>query len=188
MEEKSTFWKSAMIYGLYLGIAVVLFSVILYVAGQMLNPAITWISYVIIAAGIYLSQLNYRNKELNGSIRYGTALGFGVAVMLFSGILQTVYTIVIFKLDPSLLDQLRIIQEEALMKQGLPEESIETATEMMSKFQSPAVMAFSGLFSVVFIGFIISLITSIFIKKTNEGSAFEEAMEEVQNEEEASKE
>lgn len=185
MEEKSTFWKSAMIYGLYLGIAVVLFSVILYVSGQMLNSAINWISFVIIAAGIYLSQLNYRNKELNGFIKYSTALGFGIAVALFSGIIQTVYTIVIYKLDPSLLDQMRMLQEEAMLKQGLPEESIETATEMMSKLQSPALLAFSGLFSVVLIGFIISLITSIFIKKTDEGSAFEEAMEEVQQDEEA---
>lgn len=182
MEEKSTFWKSAMTYGLYLGVAVVLYSVILYVLGQMMNPALTWISYVILAAGVYLSQLNYRNKELNGFIKYSTALGFGVAVMLFSGIIQTVFTVVLFKLDASLLDQLRIIQEEALMKQGLPEESIETATEMMSKFQSPVVMAISGLLSMVFIGFIISLITSIFTKKTDEGSAFEEAMEEVEEE------
>lgn len=183
MEEKSTFWKSAMTYGLYLGIVVVLFSVILYVVGQMMNPALTWISFVILAAGVYLSQLNYRNKELNGYIKYSTALGFGVAVMLFSGIIQTVYTVIIYKLDPSLLDQLRMIQEEALLKQGLPEESIETATEMMSKFQSPLMLAFSGLFSFALLGFIISLITSIFIKKNDEGNAFEEAMTEVQKEE-----
>lgn len=184
MEEKSTFWQSAMTYGLYLGIALVLFNVILYVLGQNLNPTLGWITYVIIAAGIYYSQLNYRNRELNGYIKYSTALGFGVAVMLFAGIIQSLYTVILFKfIDPSLLDQIRMMQEEVLLKQGLPEESIESATDMMAKFQSPVLMAISGLFSFALLGFIISLITSIFVKKNDEGNAFEEAMEEVQKEE-----
>jgi len=183
MEEKSTFWKSAMTNGLYLGIAVVLFGVILYVLGQSLNPAVSWISYVILAAGVYLSQLNYRNKELNGSIKYSTCLGFGVAVMLFAGIIQTVYIVVLFKLDPSLLDQLRVIQEEAMIKQGVSEEDIEKVGEMMGFVRNPFIIAISGLLTFALLGFIISLITSIFVKKDNQDNAFEEAMEEVNQEE-----
>lgn len=184
MEEKSTFWQTAMTYGLYLGIAIVLFSVILYVIGQSLNPALTWITYVLIAAGTFYSQLNYRNKYLNGYINYSTALGFGVAVMLFAGVIQSLYTVILFKfIDPSLFDQIRVMQEEAMLKQGLSEESIEAATEMMSKFQSPLLLAISGLFSFALLGFIISLVTSIFVKKRDEGNAFDEAMEEVQKDE-----
>lgn len=184
MEEKSTFWQNAMTYGLYLGIAIVLFSVILYVFGQSLNPSLTWITYVIIAAGIFYSQLNYRNKDLNGYIKYSRALGFGIAVMLFAGIIQSLYTVILFKfIDPSLFDQIRVMQEETMLKQGLSEESIEAATDMMAKFQSPVLIAISGLFSFALLGFIISLITSIFVKKNDDGNAFEEAMEEVQKEE-----
>jgi hypothetical protein len=182
MEEKSPFWKSAMTYGLYLGLAVVLYSVVLYVLGQNMNPALTWISFVILAAGVYLSQLNYRNRVMNGFLSYSSALWLGVAVMLFSGIFQTVYTIVIYKLDPSQLDQIRIMQEEAMLQRGMSEEDIETASEMMNAIQSPAVLAISGLISFVILGFIISLITSIFVKKTDDGSAFDEAMKEVQDE------
>ena len=43
MEHKSTFWKSAMIYGLYLGIVITLYSVILYVAGQNANKSLGYI-------------------------------------------------------------------------------------------------------------------------------------------------
>ncbi len=182
MEEKSTFWKSAMTYGLYLGIVAILYSVILYIANQNLNPALTWINFVILTVGLYLSQLAYRNRQLNGYISYSTALGFGVAVMLCSGIIQSVYTVILYKLDPSLLDQMRMMQEETMLKQGLPEESIEAATEMINKFQNPMLLAISGLFSFAFLGFIISLITSIFVKKKNDGSAFEDAMEEVKEE------
>jgi hypothetical protein len=184
MEKKSTFWQSAMTYGLYLGIALVLFNVILYVLGQNLNPALRWITYVLITAGIFYSQLNYRNRELNGYIQYSTALGFGVAVMLFAGIIQSLYTVILYKfIDPTILDQIRMIQEEAMLQKGLPEESIETATDMIAKFQSPVLMAISGLFSFALLGFIISLITSIFVKKNDEGNAFDEVMEEVKKEE-----
>ncbi|MDD4190097.1 MAG: DUF4199 domain-containing protein [Mangrovibacterium sp.] len=184
MEEKSTFWQSAMTYGFYLGVATVLFSVILYAMGQNLNPSLTWLSYVIIAAGILISQRNYRNKELDGYISYGTALRFGVAAMLFAGIIQSLYTVILFRfIDPTLLDQIRVMQEETMLQQGLPEESIEVATAMMSKFQSPAIIAISGLFSFALLGFIISLATSIIVKKHDEGNVFDEAMEEVQKEE-----
>ena len=79
MEEKSTFWKSAMVYGLYLALALTLFSVITYVAGLILNPKIGYVSIVLVIIGIVIAQINYRNKELNGTITYGQALGFGVA-------------------------------------------------------------------------------------------------------------
>ncbi|MEL7587766.1 MAG: DUF4199 domain-containing protein [Prolixibacteraceae bacterium] len=185
MEEKSTFWPGAMTYGLYVGIAIVLYSVILYVLGQTLNPTLGFISYLIIAAGILLSQLHYRNNQLNGYIKYSTALGFGVAIMLFAGILQSLYTVILFKfVDPSLIDQMRLLQEEAMLKQGLNEESIEAASEMMGKFQSPVIMAVAGLFSSALVGFIISLVTSIFVKKADDENAFEQAMEEVKKEEE----
>lgn len=185
MEEKSTFWTSAMTYGLYVGVTIVLYSVILYVFGQIMNTTLSLASYVIIAAGILLSQLHYRNNQLNGSITYGKALGFGVAVMLFAGILQSLYTVILFKfVDPTLIDQMRLLQEEAMLKQGMNEESIEAATDMMAKFQSPVIMGISGLFSSALVGFIISLITSIFVKKNDEESAFEQAMDEVKKDEE----
>jgi ABC-type antimicrobial peptide transport system permease subunit len=87
------------------------------------------------------------------------------------------------KIDPSLMEQIRIMQEEALMQQGMSDDQIEMAGEMMSKFQSPLVLVISSLFTFAFIGFIISLVTSIFIKRKEDENAFDEAMGEVKSEE-----
>ena len=114
MEEKSTFWKSAMTYGLYLGIIVTLYSVLLYVTGQNTNKSLGYISFLLYAGGIVLAQIYYRNNELNRTISYGQALGFGVAVMLSAGIITALYNIIIFKIDPSLIDQLKTMTEEKL--------------------------------------------------------------------------
>jgi len=183
MEEKSTFWKSAMIYGLYLGIVVTLYSVILYVSGQTVNKSLGYVSFVLYAVGVVLAQINYRNKDLHGVISYGQAVGFGVAVMLFAGIITALYNIIIFKIDPSLIEQIKSMQEEAMLKQGLSEDQIEAAMSMTSKMMSPGILAISGLFSSVFMGTIISLVSAIFVKKQPNEDAFEDAMEEVKPEE-----
>ena len=172
-----------MTYGIYLAVAIILYNVILYVFGKNLNQTLGLITYVIMGAGIYYCQYNYRNKELGGYIDYSKALGFGVAVMLFAGVLNALYTVIMMKIDPTIMDQIRTMQEEAMLKQGMSDDQIEMAGEMMNKFQSPVIIVISSLFTFAFIGFIISLITSIFIKKKQDEDAFDEAMDEIKSEE-----
>ncbi len=184
MEEKSTFWKSAMIYGLYLALVLVLLSVILYVSGLILNQKVGYASMVVYVAGIIFAQITYRNRELNGTISYGQALGFGVAVMLFSGIITALYTLILYTyIDPTLIDQMKAVQEEALLQKGMSEDQIEAAMSVASKMMSPGVMSIMGLLGSLFVGTIISLVTSIFVKKQPNEDAFDEAMEEVKTEE-----
>jgi hypothetical protein len=183
MEEKSTFWKSAMIYGLYLGIAVTLYSVILYVAGQTQNKGLGYVSFLLYVVGVVLIQIKYRDKDLNGVISYGQALGFGVAVMLFAGIITALYNIIIFNIDPGLIEQIKSIQEEAMQKKGMSDEQIEAGMAIASKMMSPGIIAISGLFVSVFFGTIISLLSAIFVKRQPGDDAFEDAMEDVKTEE-----
>ncbi|MGE4587056.1 MAG: DUF4199 domain-containing protein, partial [Mangrovibacterium sp.] len=101
----------------------------------------------------------------------------------FAGIIQTLYTIILYKyIDPSVMEQIRVMQEEAMLKQGLPEESIEMATSMMAKFQSPLILAVSSLITFVLIGLVISLITSVFVRRNKTKDGFEQAMEEIREE------
>lgn len=182
MEQKSTFWRSAMTYGIYLAAALILYNLILYLIGENLNQTFVYISYFIMGGGIYVCQMNYRDKELGGYIDYGNALGFGVAVMLFAGILNALYSVILLKVDPGMMEQLRIMQEENMMQQGMSDEDIEAMGKMMSKLQNPAVFVISSLFVYAFMGFIISLVTSIFLKKKDDDHAFDDAMDEIKPE------
>lgn len=182
MEQKSIFWKTAMVYGLYLGILVTLYSVILYVTAQTQNKVLAYFPVIIYAVCIILAQTYYRDRELHGTISYGEAVGFGVAVMLFSGIISALYNLIIFKIDPSLIEQIKIAQEEAYLKNGMSEEMIEKAMAMSGKMMTPGWMAMMGLFGAVVMGTIISLVTSIFVKRQPNLDAFDEAMEDVKTE------
>src|SRR5665647_1670327 len=149
MEQKSTFWKSAMIYGLYIGIVLTLYSVILYVAGQSTNKSLGYASIIMYAVCIVLAQIHYRDHELKGVISYGQAVGFAAAAMLFSGIITALYTLIIFKIDPGMLDQIKSVQEEAMLKQGLTEDQIEQAMTIASKMMTPGWMSMMSILSAV---------------------------------------
>lgn len=183
MEQKSTFWRTAAMYGLYLGVALTLFSVVLYVAGQMQNNYLSMLSFLIMAIGIIIAQINYRDRELGGAISYGQSVGFGTAVMLFVGIISALYALIIYKVDPTLVDQIKIAQEETLLQRGFTEEQIEASMSMTSKWMTPGWMSISVLFTSIFMGTIISLVTSIFVKRPPNVDAFDEAMEDVKTEE-----
>lgn len=184
MEEKSTFWKSAMIYGLYIGIFFTLFSVILYVTGQTQNKTMGYISFPLYALAIVLIQLQYRNKEMNGVMSYGQAVGIAVAAMLFSGIITALYTMILYSfIDPTLIDQIKNLQEQEMLKKGLTEDQVEAAMAMSSKMMTPGWMSIMGLIGSVIIGTLISLISSIFVKKQPNEDDFNEVMEDVKSEE-----
>ncbi len=180
MEQNSTFWKSAMVYGLYLALVLTLFSVILYVTGFILNQNVGYISMALTVVGIVICQIQYRNKELNGVISYGQAVGFGTAIMLFAGFVTALYTLILYTfIDPGLVDQMKVVQEEAMLAKGMSEDQIEVAMTMASKMLTPGWMSIMGLVGSVFMGTIISLLSSIFIKKQPNEDAFDEAMEDV---------
>jgi len=173
-----------MAYGLYLALVLTLFSVILYVSGLILNDKVGYISIVLTVVGIIIAQINYRNKELDGVISYGEAVGFGAAIMLFAGIVTALYTLILYTfVDPGLITQMKVMQEEAMLQKGMTEDQIEAAMAMTSKMMSPGWLSIMGLVGSVFIGTIISLISSIFIKRQPNENAFDEAMEDVKTEE-----
>jgi len=167
MEEKTaSIWKSTLITGVYIGIVLILLSVVFYVTGNPFSKVSQYLTYPIMIGGVLWAQFNYK-KALGGTLTYGQGLGSGVLAITFAALISGIYTFVLFKfIDPSLTEQMRVFTEEQIVKQGrVPEEQIEMAVNMATKFQTPLMLLIFGIFGGAFIGLIISLITSIFMKK-----------------------
>jgi len=158
--------KSSLLSGIYVGVILILVSVILYVASLMFETWAQYISWPVLIAGAVYAQLSYR-KSLGGEITYGQALGAGVLALTFASVLSAIYTIFLHTvIDPSLIDQTRLMMEQKMAEQGkIPEEQIEQAVNMVMKFQKPPILAVIAIFGGAFFGLIISLITAIFTKK-----------------------
>lgn len=170
MEEKSaSIWKSGLTLGAYLGIAMVLYSVILYVTGLSFNTTVGYISIAFLIVGIIAIQLIYK-KQQNNILTYGQGVGIVVIAMISTGVISMIYTYLIYVvIDPDYYQQFLLFMEEqttsSLVKKGMSEDQIQMSLEIQNKFQAPIILAFGALLNSIIVGLIASLITSIFIKK-----------------------
>jgi hypothetical protein len=170
MEQKSTsIWKSGLTLGVYLGIVIILYSVVLYVTGLAFNKVAGYVSMALLLIGIIVIQLNYK-KEQGNILSYGQGVGVAVIAMISTGVISMVYTYLLYAvIDPDHYQQLLLFTEEqttaTLIDRGMGEDQIQMSLEMQQKFQTPVILAIGTLVSSLVIGSIASLITSIFIKK-----------------------
>ena len=167
MEQKpASLMKSTLTSGIYIGVVLILVSVIFYVAGLMFETWAQYVSWPILIAGAVYAQLSYR-KSLGGEMTYGQALGAGVLALVFASVLSAIYTILLYTvIDPGLTEQTRIVMEQRMVEQGrMPAEQIDQAVDMMMKLQKPPILAGMAILMGAFTGLIISLITSIFTQK-----------------------
>ena len=156
----------AMSYGLYMGLALILNSVVFYVMGSPFAPASAYISYAIVIAGIAWSMKTYKENNQEAGVTYGRALGLGTLQSLYASLILAFFTFVLFKLvDKTLIDKFLAFLEEQLLKSGTNENQIDTVMTMYRKVMTPLVYSLAQIFSVTFYGFIFSLILAIFFKK-----------------------
>jgi hypothetical protein len=176
---KSLFWNKAMTWGALVGAALAAELLIAYFANTYFSPYRTYISWTIYIAGIYLGTTAFKKMvPENRPFTYGSALGFGTSIMLFSGIVSAVVTYLVFKFDVEFMDAFMVNVEEVLLNSGLSDSLIEQQIALQKQMMTPAYVAFSQAFNVVFYGFLISLVSSIFLRKKNSGG-FDEAMSEL---------
>lgn len=187
MTKKSTgVFTNALNGGLYIGLALVIFSVIMWAAGFSNTTSKGTFNFVIqlviIASILFLTTKSYRDQKLNGTISYGRVIGYGVLATLTSGIILAIYTYLFFEvIDPDALTQMRIAQEEAMLNRGMSPKQVDDAMIIMSKFSNPITMSLGNIINMPFLGLIISLIEGIFLKK--QGDPFASAMKDLENEE-----
>ena len=167
MESQSnSVTRMAMSYGLYMGLALILNSVIFYVMGSPFSPVSGYISYGIIIACCALVMKTYRDNREKGGVSYGTALGLGTLQSLFASLILAFFTFVLLKLvDKTLIDKFLSFMEEQLLRSGVSESQADTMMVMYRKVMTPLTYSLAQILSVTFMGFIFSLILAIFFQK-----------------------
>ncbi len=181
MEDKSTFWKNSLKHGLIVGLAMVVYGVLLYILELNLNTALGYVNYVILIAGFILGTKAFRDHELNGNISYGRALGYSVVILTVATLISIIYSYLMMTvIDPDMVNKIQAIGEEKMLERGMTDEQIEMAQKMNSKFMSPGIMMTFAFVGMMIFGTILALITSAFVKK--EGDPYNAAMEDINEE------
>ena len=182
MEEKSnSFFKTAINLGVMLGLALIIYSILLFFFNLHLNKYLKNVIYVIIIAFFIWGVKSYRDNHLNGIISYSKALGLSTLMLLLAAIIYTIYSyLLVTVIDPDYIDKLLLMTEEQLLKQGVTDEQIELGVAMQKKIMKPFLISLLVFIEMMFFGFIIALITSAILKK--EGDPYQSAMQDIDEE------
>jgi Co/Zn/Cd efflux system component len=170
MENKPNQSKNIMLtYGLYLGVASILISVVYYVLGMAYEN--DWKKSVISIAvsGLILFLGIKKFKESNeGFLTVGQAIKTGLGISLVAGIISVIYTIIFMMfIEPEFVNNLVEVTRQKTYEDNpeLTEEQVDGAMEIVKKMSSPGMMSAFILLASLFFGFVISLISGLILKK-----------------------
>ena len=175
MEEnnKSVIMPSLM-YGIYLGFALIVYSLLLFLLDVDQESWLTWISYVVMAAGLFWAMISVRDKELGGFTTYGKAFSIGFWTTLFATIIASIFTYVyVIYIDPGMIEEILLKAEESMLEgnPNMSDDQLETALMWTERMTSPVMITVWGFFANIVFGTILSLIIAIFAKRENSSAA-----------------
>ena len=170
--EKTTIQTSsyAINLGTLLGTASVIFSLMLFfLDAHYQGDSLSSIVPLILSIGFINFGIYEFRKDNNGFVSLKECLKVGVGIALISGVIGTVYGVILTEfLDPQFMDKTFEIAKQKMLdgNQELSVEDANQAIEMSRKFTTLPIRFAGGLLSSIFMGFLISLIGGLILKKS----------------------
>lgn len=156
----------SMMYGLYLGLALILNQLTFYIAGIPFSDVAGYLIYVIIIGGLGYAMWTFAKLNTEEGLPYSRALGLGTLISVFGGILFAFFTYILYKfIEPGMIEKMLSVMEEKLLAQGYKDDFVEKILGAQKTYMTPGIMSFAQVFSITFMGFIVSLILAIFFKR-----------------------
>ena len=160
----------ALNFGTMLVIATDFFSLMLFfLDAHYQGDTLSSLVPLILSVGFINYGIYQFKKDNSGFVSLSEALKVGVGISLISGIIGTIYGVILTEfLDPEFMNKTFEIAKQKMLdaNQELSIEDANQAIEMSKKFASLPVRIAGGLISSVFIGFFVSLIGGLVLKKT----------------------
>ncbi len=169
METTTTTSQIAVKYGVLLGLTSIVANVIFYVLGMHLErSAITTSVGLLLVIGFVVYGIAQFKKENNFTLSLSQALKTGVGISLIAGIIGGIYLLIFaYFIEPNFTQQILEKQQEQMILQNpnMTEEQLDMAINMTKKFVTPGMLFIMGLVWSIFLGFIVSLIAGLVMKK-----------------------
>ncbi len=170
MKNSASSLKSHILqYGILLGGISVVFALMLFFLDMHYTQesAVGIVSIVITAGVIIIGHYNFR-KENDGFLSFVEALKLGMGIALISSIISVTYQVLLVTvIDPDTIPKMIEVAKNQLFDTNpeMSQEQLDQILEMQSKFISPKMMVAFGLIGGLLIGFIISMISGLILKR-----------------------
>lgn len=170
METPRSQTKVAMTFGAVYGMAVIALMLIFYFTGidyQSRIPSL--IQYAVQIVVIAIAIKSYRDQDLGGYIKYSKALGTGTLTSIFGGALVGGFTIILmYYIAPEMIETIMTKVQENMEAQGtMTEDQLQMGLSWTRKMMQPLPLFIFGIIGSGIMGFIFSLVVSVFLKKDN---------------------
>ena len=169
-DQKNSAAAIAKKYGLMLGAFNIVVGLMLFYLDMHYqnNSTVGFINLAIIIVLIMLGIKEF--KKFNGGfIKLSEALKTGLGIALISGILSTIYTLIMMNyIDPDFLEKSLAFQKQTMLMEN-PEmsvSSVDKIIDMQREFSSPLTTSAFILILNLFLGFIVSLVGGLIIRKS----------------------
>ena len=158
--------KQEMIYGLYLGILVFVWMLVMVFTGWYLNPTLLNFFYLVIAIQVALLIWSFRKTAATKS--YGQQVVSGIVISIIGGILIFFGSILITSdITPNNFKDLEAMGREVLKHQEKTQAEIDNIIAQSAPFQTSFMQALFGLIGTLVTGTLTSLVAAIFYRKRN---------------------
>jgi small-conductance mechanosensitive channel len=132
------------------------------------ETATSLIGYALLI-GVILWAIKHFKKTNDGYISLSEALKTGVGTALISALIISIYTVIVIQyLDPEFIDKSIEYQKQKLIQEDpeIPLDDVNKMFEMQKKFSGPFIISGFIIILNLFIGFLISLIVGLIVKKS----------------------
>ncbi len=168
MEEQTntTTTRAGLRYGLIFG----LIGIIHMLVANMTNmeKQLNIIGWVIGIAMIVMAMLYFRSNN-GGLMTYGQGVSTGMAASGVSSVIGSFFFFIYIRFIDNgyIKKQLENARIELEKNPDMPDDQINTALEMTSKFMTPELLFIGGLIASLIFGLVVSLIVAAILKKEN---------------------
>jgi hypothetical protein len=166
IENKNKMLEHSLVYGLIIGLVIVLYQIVLYIFGMLNNNALGNVIFFLLVIGIFFSVKHYRDHVNGGFLNFGKAFQTGFLTCVFLGVIGAVYNYFQYKyLSPHLINDLLTMAQESLLNKGYPEGQVELQSTILEKYMTPLVLSIAYFFRLGFWGAVLSLVIAAIIKR-----------------------
>lgn len=175
--SNKTMIQSTMEKGVIFGIALILMNLVLYFfnikAFSFLGMAMMLLVQLLIYFFlIYYYTKKYKENNLEGYISFNQAFLYGLLLMFFSAIILSFFLFILNKfIDPDMakknIEQAKEWATTFMQNHGIAEDKIDDAIKKFDSngIPSPMQIAINNIFTSLFLGLILSLISAAILKK-----------------------
>lgn len=157
--------RTALKWGVILGVALIIYSLFLYLTDNIGNSKLGLVSFVVSIGGLVLAMRDYRTLN-GGYMSYGEGLTIGTLTSGVSGLLSSLFSVFYTTvIDTGVMERMVDKTRDQLEESGLPDEQIEQQIKFVEMFQSPGLTFAFGVIGAVIFGLLLSLVISAIMRR-----------------------